>query len=56
MDESLVTELHILNLFLLKNDFATTIEMNEDFRKSGIPTAGTGFQKVLDQGYLERSR
>ena len=49
-------EFHILNFFRIKDDFATTVEMNEDFRKSGLSTGGPGFQNVLDNNYLDVER
>jgi DNA-binding PadR family transcriptional regulator len=54
MNDLPTMEFHILNFFVVKNGYATTAEMNEDFKRSGIPTGGPGFEDILQKGYLER--
>jgi hypothetical protein len=49
-------ELHVLNFFRVKNDWATQNEMMDDFRRSGIPTFETAFYQVLAQHYLDERR
>ena len=49
-------EYHILNFFRIKNDFATTVEMNTDLTQNGLPIAGPEFQKMLDNNYLDINR
>jgi hypothetical protein len=56
MDDTLESELHILNFFRVKNDYATIIEMNDDLKRSGLHIPGKEFQKVLDAEYLDMER
>lgn len=56
MDESLIKELHILQFFLEKHDFATTIAMNDYLGKNGIHASEHEFQDILNEGYLDTTR
>lgn len=54
MTEVEIHEFHILNFFRVYGHFASTDEMNMDFRKSGLLEDRPGFQNILDKGYLDR--
>jgi DNA-binding PadR family transcriptional regulator len=53
MEDQKQLQFHMLNFFFVKNDFASTEEMNQDFRKSGISTGQPGFQILLDEGWVD---
>lgn len=53
MTESETYELNVLNFFRVMNDWASTNEMTDDFRRSGITVTMYGFQDIINQQYLK---
>ena len=56
MDAEILEQINILNFFLVKNDWASTAEMNRDFEQSGTRKAGKQFEVVLNNGWLDKDR
>jgi hypothetical protein len=47
MTDKQILEFHMLNFFKVKADYASTMEMNHDLKKSGLPEAGGNFVELL---------
>jgi hypothetical protein len=47
MNDIQTLEFHMLNFFKVKGDYASTMEMNHDLKKNGLPEAGGHFVELL---------